>query len=228
MKTKREYAYILAWNKKIKAINLLGGKCEKCGEKRPWVLTFHHKNPNKKEFNIKTCKNYRWSKIKKEVLKCQLLCLNCHQEIHVKENPIDPSSKKIFLEIIQSVGCEICKYNKCNNSLNFHHEKEKGFMLGGGIRIRENSCKEIKEKIINEINKCNVLCANCHADLHFDKEKFEKYKDEIYNWKYKEQPKPVDKDLVIKMYKDGKRQIEISKELKCAKSTISGIIKKLW
>ena len=230
MKTKKEYAYILIWAKKIKAINLLGGECEKCGEKRPWVLSFHHKNPNKKEFNISKHYQKRWSLLKIEVKKCILLCSNCHMELHNsiinKETRYD-KSKKIILDFKNINSCQKCKYNKCKRALDFHHIKDKEFKLNGGtIKIGENSCEEVKNKIIKEINKCKVLCANCHQDLHFDKKRFEKYKDEINKWEYKERPEEVNKDLVIKMYKDGKKQIEISRELNCAKSTICGIIKK--
>ena len=42
----------------------------------------------------------------------------------------------------------------------------------------------------------------------------------------KEQREPVDVDKVISMYNSGIRQIDICKELKCGKSTVSGILNK--
>jgi len=228
MKTKKEYRYISQWVKKIKAINLLGGKCKNCGESRIWILNFHHKNPNKKEFDINKLRNSRWSLIEKEVKKCILLCRNCHAEIHKKNNNKYPSQKKNLLEIKNIFKCEKCNYEQYEGALDFHHEdsNEKKFELHG-IKIYENSCLETKKKIIDEVNKCTILCSNCHADLHFDKKKFEIHKNELYNWKYKETPKKIDKELVIKMYKEGKRQIDISKELKCSKATICVIIKSI-
>jgi len=224
MKTKNEYAYILKWAKKIKSINLLGGKCEKCGENRIWVLEFHHAD-NNKEIDIGKISNYRWSTIEIEIKKCNLLCGNCHRKIHNTNVNRNSESKNKLLELKCIYGCERCKYNDYNGSLDFHHIKNKDFNIGK-IRIGENSCEDVKNKIISELNKCIVLCSNCHKDIHFDKEKFEKYKDEIYKWEYKEFQKPIDKNLVIKMYNEGKKQVEITKELKCAKSTICGIIKK--
>ena len=58
-------------------------KCQKCGETRWYILTFHHKNPDKKDFNISS--SYRITnikKIKKEIEKCEILCQNCHVELH--------------------------------------------------------------------------------------------------------------------------------------------------
>lgn len=67
-----------------KAIVLLGGKCP-CGISDPDILTFHHTDPDKKDFNL--CENWHlaWSKIEYELAKCKLLCYNCHMKLHVTE-----------------------------------------------------------------------------------------------------------------------------------------------
>ena len=72
--------------KKQKAINLLGGKCSICGyDKCNRALEFHHLDTSKKEFTISN-KSFSWEKIEKELLKCILVCANCHAEIHEKQN----------------------------------------------------------------------------------------------------------------------------------------------
>ena len=67
--------------------NLLGGKCIICGyNKCKRALSFHHRDPSKKLFGLTL--NNLWSKNRKcldeEVLKCDLLCLNCHAEVEDK------------------------------------------------------------------------------------------------------------------------------------------------
>lgn len=69
---------------KLHAIKYKGGKCEICGyNKSAKAMHFHHPDPTLKDFNI-SHGSYSWAKIKAEVEKCQLLCMNCHAEIHEK------------------------------------------------------------------------------------------------------------------------------------------------
>lgn len=68
---------------KQKAVDLLGGKCEKCGYNHYiGALEFHHKDPNHKDFEITS--SLSWDRIEAEVLKCTLLCANCHREEHYR------------------------------------------------------------------------------------------------------------------------------------------------
>lgn len=68
---------------KIKAVERLGGKCQKCGyNKNMSALDFHHvrEKADKVTRLIHTLSS--WKKIKEEVDKCILLCANCHREEH--------------------------------------------------------------------------------------------------------------------------------------------------
>lgn len=71
---------------KKELVKYKGGKCEICGyDKCLGSLQFHHLDPNKKEFNPSreyNKSNPNMDDLKKEVDKCQLLCANCHSEIH--------------------------------------------------------------------------------------------------------------------------------------------------
>lgn len=71
--------------KKIKAdlVAYHGGKCVRCGYSKSVVaLTFHHRDPAEKEFKISSSNFIGWDKVLEESKKCDLLCLNCHAEIH--------------------------------------------------------------------------------------------------------------------------------------------------
>lgn len=60
--------------------------CKKCKENRNWILDFHHIDPNTKEYNIADLKHTGcFNKIKDEILKCILLCKNCHYDFHYLE-----------------------------------------------------------------------------------------------------------------------------------------------
>lgn len=60
--------------------------CIKCNESRWWVLDFHHRNPQDKDGNISSMimKNSK-EKILQEIDKCDILCSNCHRDIHYQE-----------------------------------------------------------------------------------------------------------------------------------------------
>ena len=76
---------------KIRAINYLGGECERCGLTSPYysVFDFHHRNPEEKEADPGSLMHRSWETIFKEINKCILLCANCHRIIHEMENPYE-------------------------------------------------------------------------------------------------------------------------------------------
>ena len=56
--------------------------CAKCGCKKFYVLDFHHKDPNEKEFTISDSTRVKFESILSELNKCIILCANCHREFH--------------------------------------------------------------------------------------------------------------------------------------------------
>lgn len=56
--------------------------------------------------------------------------------------------------------CERCGYDKCTRALAFHHRdpKEKLFNISG------NECRSW-EIVKREVDKCDMLCHNCHAEV---------------------------------------------------------------
>jgi len=69
---------------KMRFVDEYGGKCKKCGyDKRiPDAYAFHHREGEDKEFSL--ARNYGKSQesIRKELDKCDLLCVLCHAETH--------------------------------------------------------------------------------------------------------------------------------------------------
>lgn len=80
---------ILRWiNRKIKYIQLLGGKCEKCNlelkNSHYSVFEFHHKFDKSKDYDWTKLRLKSEDKIIKELNKCSLLCANCHRLEHAE------------------------------------------------------------------------------------------------------------------------------------------------
>lgn len=62
-------------------------------------------------------------------------------------------------------SCAFCGYNKYLEILQFHHKdkKEKSFNIANKVRT-VSALKMVKA----EVDKCVLLCPNCHAWLHFN------------------------------------------------------------
>lgn len=85
--------------------------------------------------------------------KCKLTTKRKNERIKIK--------KKQIMKELKINGCAICSYNKCIASLDFHHvnPEDKSFSLSIDGLIRKD------EFIIKELNKCILLCKNCHYEI---------------------------------------------------------------
>ena len=76
-------------NKNIKFINrykeLCGcAECKREDMKKHYLLDFHHRDPNEKEFDVATAHRSSLKTIKNEIRKCIVLCCRCHRTLHHK------------------------------------------------------------------------------------------------------------------------------------------------
>lgn len=77
-----------------------------------------------------------------------------------------------------------------------------------------------------ELEKCIVLCRNCHILEHFDADKFTRLRLEVEKRiGQKEKNAPLKPQLVWDLYEKGMRQIDIARKFGYAKSTICKIIR---
>lgn len=71
--------------RKLELIAHFGGKCSHCGyNKNLAALVFHHLDPAQKDHNLdlRSLSNRSLQSVLQEFEKCQLLCENCHRELH--------------------------------------------------------------------------------------------------------------------------------------------------
>lgn len=164
---------------KLQSLEYKGGKCERCGyDKSVNALSFHHLDPSEKDFTLSSFYYKNFEKIKVELDKCILLCHNCHAEEHeqlrqIEKQSQDPNSaaykmslhrRKNKAKAVEYKGgkCQVCNYSSCMTALSFHHidKNDKSFT------ISIDGLNKSWEKILAELNKCILLCHNCHSEEH--------------------------------------------------------------
>src|SRR5262245_54698911 len=78
--------------RKMQLMEMLGGQCARCGYKRnSAALEFHHRDPAIKAFQLdaRSLANLCWDLVVAEANKCDLLCSNCHAELHHPESALE-------------------------------------------------------------------------------------------------------------------------------------------
>lgn len=137
--------------------------CVSCGEDNYLVLDFHHVDDKNKNFSICDGVHNGFKKeiILEEIKKCVLLCVNCHR-LTYKTKIVNEKTEWIK-RYKEKKGCSKCNKKMPGVCLDFHHVNKSGkFIEISNMIDRHYSLKSI----IKEVEKCIVLCANCHRIEH--------------------------------------------------------------
>ena len=72
--------------------------------------------------------------------------------------------KKIRQMAVEYKGgkCEICGYDQCIESLDFHHRDK----TNKDFSISSKGYTRSWNRVMEELDKCIIVCANCHRELH--------------------------------------------------------------
>jgi hypothetical protein len=86
-------------------------------------------------------------------------CAECHRTTNRNK------ARDLKIKCVEYKGgkCEVCGYSHCLGALEFHHldPEQKDFTI---------STKQLTanfEKLKPELDKCSLLCKNCHAEVHY-------------------------------------------------------------
>ncbi len=79
-----------------------------------------------------------------------------------KSNSVVSWRKRAKAKLVEYKGgkCQCCEYDKCIEAMEFHHLDpiEKDFTISG----KSWSFEKIKQ----EVDKCVMVCSNCHKEIH--------------------------------------------------------------
>ena len=152
---------ILAYNRKLQLIEIKGGCCKNCGYNRCLrSLSFHHRDKSLKKFTISShaLLGKSWDKLLLELDKCDILCLNCHHELHSFEDNTYPDYNPENIKYSE-FKCKKCK--KLFNPIKNNSKYCSSCGIKSGIKIpippKLELEKYINSKTINELaNLYNV------------------------------------------------------------------------
>lgn len=80
-----------------------------------------------------------------------------------EKNKIDAIRKERAKKLLEYKGgkCQRCGYNKCSAALDYHHvdQSKKKFTIA-------SSLTRSMSDLIKEVDKCILICSNCHREIH--------------------------------------------------------------
>ena len=122
----------------------------------PYYLLYGEKIMEKEI--LKLCKKHGETMHVIDSTKKRYRCRKC------RVDAVDKRRRLLKQKAVEYKGnsCINCGYNKCLAALEFHHidPTQKDFALSNDGHTR--SWEEIK----NELDKCILVCANCHREIH--------------------------------------------------------------
>ncbi len=171
------------WLRQYKARNCA---CERCGEESSATLVFHHLDEKLGNISKLVNDGVGRHRIMEEIEKCEVLCANCHWIVHhPSHNELEALNNEfteetwkafnakrarrgrlrqwVFTHKARSEGCIYCG-EEDSRCLEFHHSDPEskdhtvGQMISDGYQLR---------KIRREIAKCEIVCRNCHREIHY-------------------------------------------------------------
>jgi hypothetical protein len=72
------------------------------------------------------------------------------------------SNRAFVTRVKRRYGCSSCGYSKCTDALHFHH------IINENKRHISKMNQYGLQTLKQELRKCVVLCANCHAEEHYN------------------------------------------------------------
>lgn len=129
--------------------------CSKCKQSKEAIPENFNRRSNQKDGLNYYCRECDHAKGKK--------FYDGHKaQIYEKEKRLKKAKRQWWVEFKQDLYCKECGESRWQ-CITFHHRdpKSKSFALGDAINRNLR-----KESILEEIEKCDVLCANCHMVLH--------------------------------------------------------------
>ena len=109
---------------------------------------------------MKLCKKCGETDVTKFQSHSTRTCKRCQN----KARRVRLALKKLKMIEYKGGKCERCHYDKCQDALDFHHNNPKEKDINYWQKVKWQDL----ETIFKELDKCTLLCKNCHAEVHWE------------------------------------------------------------
>lgn len=93
------------------------------------------------------------------------VCYHCDDKqkgYYLERRNINRKKQKNEVKLLHGGKCSCCGYNRCLDALDFHHRNPESKTSTVSNLFSEKG----KKAAFEEAEKCVLLCANCHRELH--------------------------------------------------------------
>jgi len=152
--------YISTICEEYKLSNIGLDKSKKLTDKEKEELKEYYKTHTKEEtaikFGVSTSTVKKYSERKQRIL-------TDDERLNRNYNHVKLFRSRTKEKAVEYKGgvCVVCGYNRCVRAFDFHHldPKEKDFTIS-------KNCNKAWDKVKAELDKCVLVCANCHREIH--------------------------------------------------------------
>lgn len=151
--------------RKRRCLAYLGNKCSHCGRNDIDVLTFHHRDPKTKLYNIAEwvagVRKCTWEEVTEELDKCEILCLNCHKLVHSERKELKEFIPFLTQKQRRELESDVITDDELEVVMDNHEAMSDILMETEDIPVRSSS--SIKKSVQREYQSSFVRAAEIRA-----------------------------------------------------------------
>ena len=134
-----------------------------CTAKKPLIYSPHVSKETKYSEVAQRQSNWLWHSLKVMLIYMTEKRTYADRAEYLKK-AVAKRRRKIREMSINYLGgcCAICGYDRCHQALDFHHKEPTKKSFGISQKGYTRSWKRVQE----ELDKCFLICANCHREIH--------------------------------------------------------------
>lgn len=139
-----------------------GAPCSDCNKHySSYIMEYDHVR-GVKRFNIGKMTNHKRERVLDEIAKCELVCCACHR-IRSHQRRQEPKTERLvefktWVNKLKQNPCKDCGVILPPEAMDFDHVQE------GKETGISNMWSWGRDKVLVELDKCDLVCANCHRE----------------------------------------------------------------